>query len=129
MMHQEAEVLYADAFNQYEAGRFQEAVEAFRHLCFLHPFEAKFWFGLAASLQESRSYPEALEAWAVTALLNPKAPHPHFHAAECYFSLQNREEALTALDEAAMKVGNDVDLEEKIAFLRQQWRSEACLSP
>lgn len=118
----DVEPFYTDAFAQYEAGKFTEAIEAFRLLCYRHPLEGRFWFGLAASLQESRKYEEALQAWAVAAVLKRRDPYPHFHAAECYFSLQNLEDGAKALDEAAEKSNENLDLKEKIALLREQWK-------
>ena len=119
----EAEPFYADAFAQYESGRFEDAIEAFRLLCFQYPLEGKYWFGLAASLQEGKQYNDALQAWAVASVIKQTDPYPHFHAAECYFSLQNLDEALMALDAASEHAGQNEDLQEKIALLRQQWRS------
>jgi type III secretion system low calcium response chaperone LcrH/SycD len=115
------ELFYADAFAQYQAGNVSEAIEAFRLLCTRHPLEGKFWFGFAASLQENGNYDEALHAWAVTTLLKPSDPYPHFHAAECYLSLQNLEEATLALDEVSKLVDTENPLYEKIALLREQW--------
>jgi len=111
--------IYADAFAQYEADNFLEAIDSFRLLCAHEPLEGKFWFGLAASLQEAKDYDGALQAWAVTSLLKPSDPYPHFHAAECYLSLQNPTEAAKALNEAAPRA--DAPLEEKITLLREQW--------
>ncbi|MBI3508435.1 MAG: tetratricopeptide repeat protein [Chlamydiia bacterium] len=114
------ELIYADAFAQYEAGRLADATESFRLLCYQHPLEGKFWFGLAASLQESRSYLDALQAWAVASILQTTDPYPHFHAAECYLSLQNKEDAALALQQAEQRTPNE-PLREKIALLREQW--------
>lgn len=119
------EPFYADAFAQYEAGQMQTAIESFRFLCYKHPLEGRFWFGLAASLQENKEYETALEAWAVTSVLKQEDPYPHFHAAECYFSLLNIQDALIALDKASERVKEDVNLEEKIALLRKQWERTA----
>lgn len=118
----DAESLYADAFAQYEAGRWEDAIEVFRSLCFHHPLEGRFWFGLAASLQESGQYEGALQAWAVSSILNRSDPYPHFHAAECYISLQNLNDASIAFDQALERSAENLDLKEKIALLRDQWR-------
>ena len=117
----DAESFYEHAFSQYEAGQLDAAIETFRILCTRDPLEGKFWFGLAATLQEKRTYDEAIQAWAVTAVLKTTDPYPHFHAAECYFSQRNLEDATLALDEAARRLGEDDPLQEKVAFLRDQW--------
>lgn len=112
-------MIYTDAFFQYQSGNYAEAIDAFRLLCTHEPLEGKFWFGLAASLQESKDYEQALQAWAVTSLLKPNDPYPHFHAAECYLSLANLADATKALDEAASRA--NTSLQEKITLLREQW--------
>lgn len=126
----DAESIYAYAFGHYEAGNLTQAAESFRLLCFQHPFEGKFWFGLAATLQESKSYPLALEAWAVAAILKPSDPFPHFHAAECYFSLNNLQEASLALEEAELRSTQENPLQDKISLLRELWnlnKESVCL--
>lgn len=99
----EAELFYSYAFAHYQSGHSKEAIEAFHVLCARRPLESRFWFGLGASLQEERKYQDALHAWAMTALLNPDDPYPHFHAAECYLSLNLPQDAEKAFQEARLR--------------------------
>ncbi len=68
---------------------------------------------------------DALHAWAMAALLKKEDPYPHFHAAECCFSLGHYEDAVKALREASSKLENNHPLGEKIALLKEQWRITA----
>ena len=117
----EVEEFYAYAFAQYESGNWGEAADVFRVLCTRRPFEGRFWFGLGAALQGAESYPDALQAWAMAALLLEGDPYPHFHAAECYFSLREIGEASNALFQAERRVEENHSLAEKIKLLREQW--------
>jgi type III secretion system low calcium response chaperone LcrH/SycD len=91
-------IFYAQGFALYEAGRFEEAAQYFSVLCTNYPIEKRFWFGLSASLQEQREWNRALLAWAMVVVLDSNDPYPHFHAAECAFSLGQMDDALRALE-------------------------------
>ncbi len=121
----EAESFYLAAYSHYQSGHWTEAADVFRLLCTRRPLDPRFWFGLGASLQEGGSYFDALHAWAMASLLKKEDPYPHFHAAECYFSLGDAQEAAKALDEAFIKIETNHPLGEKIALLKDQWRGIA----
>lgn len=121
LSEESVEQFYAYGFAQYNSGNWDEAAKLFQVLCSKRPLEARFWFALGATLQEAGSYLEALHSWAMAALLKKEDPYPHFHAAECYFSLKNTKEALQALKEAEIKITKEHPLEEKIMVLKQQW--------
>lgn len=117
------EELYAYGFAQYNGGNWSESANIFRLLCTKKPLEARFWFGLAAALQEALLYSEALHCWAMVALLRENDPTGHFHAAECYFSLNEPEEGLKALRRADLEAGEKpCPLKEKIKLLQEQWK-------
>jgi type III secretion system low calcium response chaperone LcrH/SycD len=120
----EVESFYAYAFAQYGSGNWKEAADVFRVLCTRRPLESRFWFGLGATLQEAGSYQDALHAWAMAALLEKDDPYPHFHAAECCFSLQLSQDASLALKESEKRIEPQSahPLRPKITLLRQQWR-------
>ncbi len=118
------EQFYAYGFAQYGTGNWGEAADVFRVLCTRRPLEPRFWFGLGATLQEAGSYQDALYAWAMAALLKKEDPFPHFHAAECCFSLRMKEDAAKALIESELRIPKEEDhpLKVKINLLKQQWR-------
>jgi len=116
-----AEHFYAFAFAQYQNGDLMLAHDAFHVLCARRPFEARFWFGLGAVLQEKKDYQAAMRAWAMAALLDRENPYPHFHAAECACSVQNLEDARLALREAEVRMPDGHSLKERIPLLREAW--------
>jgi type III secretion system low calcium response chaperone LcrH/SycD len=124
LSEEETEKFYAYGFAQYGSGNWAEAADAFRLLCTRRPLEPKFWFALGATLQEAGRYEDALHSWAMAALLKKEDPYPHFHAAECCFSLQMAEDASKALAESESRLGAEFahPLKDKIGLLRQQWR-------
>jgi type III secretion system low calcium response chaperone LcrH/SycD len=121
---EEVEKFYAYGFAQYGSGNWADAVDVFRVLCTRRPFEARFWFALGATLQESGSYKEALHSWAMAALLKKEDPYPHFHAAECCLSLQMTDDAAMALQESSLRLKGEFGhpLTNKIGILKEQWR-------
>jgi type III secretion system low calcium response chaperone LcrH/SycD len=108
---------YAIAFGLYEKGDYRSASQLFTQLVLTDPFSEHYWEGLASSKQMSREYLAALHAWSLVALLKEGDPLPHFHAAECLLSLDDKEEALKALD-AALGFCRDECLNEKINLLK-----------
>ena len=113
------EDIYALGYSSYTAGNFAQAVQLFTTLVLKNPFEGKFWRGLASAQQMETKYREALQAWALVAMLDDADPLPHFHAAECLTSLNERADAAKALDmaEKRLKVGSE-NLRQKIQLLR-----------
>jgi type III secretion system low calcium response chaperone LcrH/SycD len=122
LSEEEVERFYAYGYAQYGSGNWGGAVDVFRVLCTRRPLEPRFWFALGATLQEAGSYDEALHSWAMAALLKAEDPYPHFHAAECCFSLRKSLDGARALAESEMRTPADHPLKEKIGLLRQQWR-------
>lgn len=97
---EEQEAVYAAGYSFYESAHFEKAAGLFTHLIFSHPFDSRYWRGLASSKQMLREYKEALHAWAIVCLLDEKDPFPHFHAAESLYQMGQQEEALKALASA-----------------------------
>lgn len=115
-LEKEREV-YALAFGHYEKGDYRGAAQLFTQLVLTNPFSEHHWQGLASSKQMARDYRAALHAWSLAALLNEGDPKPHFHAAECFLSLDEKEDAAKALD-VALSCCNDERLREKIHLLK-----------
>ncbi len=109
---------YATAFGLYEKGDYRGAAQLFTQLVLTDPYSEHYWRGLASSKQMAQDYLAAVHAWAMLALLKEKDPLPHFHAAECFLSLDEKEEALKALDAALELTGKNEHLREKINLLK-----------
>lgn len=126
----EMEEIYSEAYRLYEEDVYLESSIAFRWLVLLNPYVAKYWKGLAASLQLLEKYEKALHGYAMAALLDADNPYPHFHAYECYDALNNTEDADKALDLAYQRtLSKEIyrDLQEEIVSLKKS-RGYLCLS-
>ena len=103
------DTIYSLAYSLYGTGDYGQAKEI---------FQKKYWMGLGACWQLEKSYEEALKAWSMVALLDDTDPTPHFHATQCYFYMEEREEGLKALQAAKKRIGYaSGDIEEKIKGL------------
>jgi type III secretion system low calcium response chaperone LcrH/SycD len=109
---------YATAFGLYESEDYRGAAQLFTQLVLTDPYSEHYWRGLASSKHMAKEYQAALHAWSMVALLNEKDPMPHFHAAECCLSLDDKEDALKALDAALDLCGEDESMREKINLLK-----------
>lgn len=122
LSQEEQNVLYATAYKLYTDGNYETAADLFTQLVLSAPFNHDFWKGLASSEQMKKEYTASLHAWCMVVLLNDKDPFPHFHAAECYLSQDNAEEANKALNAAEKLLNLATDegklLAEKISLLK-----------
>ncbi len=116
---EEQDHLYAVGFGSYSQGNYAQASSLFTTLVTANPFDERFWRGLASSKQMEKKYQEALRAWSLVALLCDKDPLPHFHAAECLMSLDEKSDALKALKMAQELSLTNGDLQTKIELLRE----------
>jgi type III secretion system low calcium response chaperone LcrH/SycD len=118
---EEQKTLYVSAFTFYQQKNYALAEPLFSQLCVSNPLAESFWRGLASSLQMLSRFKEALNAWCIVALLKENDPSPHFHAAECFFLLKEKEETRKALVQAEKRLHNAEDqetLKENIALLK-----------
>jgi type III secretion system low calcium response chaperone LcrH/SycD len=111
--------LYSLAYAHYESGHYDDAADLFTQLTLLDPQESLYWQGLASARQMGQKYQAALYAWGFAAYLSEEDPLPHFHAAECYISLEKKEEATKALEAAARLVTDDIVLQNRIGLLKE----------
>ncbi|MBS0630172.1 MAG: hypothetical protein JSS30_08145 [Verrucomicrobia bacterium] len=116
----EREMVYAAAYGMYEVGDYEKSANLFELLVLNDPHELRFWQGLASSRQMNRQYQSALHAWSIVCLLGGHQPQSHFHAAECYLSIGDLEQAGKALNCAKFHLKkNSSDLSNKIEELRK----------
>ena len=115
---EEKETFYAAAYGFYQTGDYEKSEQFFTHLVLNDPFEKRFWKGVASARQMQKKYQEALHSWSVLCIFDPKDPQPHFHAAECLVSLNQKEEAQKALHCSERLIGEAHPLKEKILELK-----------
>jgi len=101
---EQMELFYAEAYRFYLHHQLEDADFCFRFLVLFDPWVKKYWMGLAACQQRSNKYEKALHSYAITTLLSPDDPYPHFYAYQCYEALQQKEDARKALTLAYERV-------------------------
>ncbi|HEY2811304.1 MAG TPA: SycD/LcrH family type III secretion system chaperone [Rhabdochlamydiaceae bacterium] len=119
--------IYTCGYQLYETGNYERATQFFTKLISCNPFMEKYWHALASSLQMQKNYRGAVKAWSLVALFAGDDPMPHFHAAECLFSLREKEEALHALraaEELAIQNDHYFVLRDKIHVLKEAHGNE-----
>ncbi len=119
------ECLYGVAYTYYNQGKFTEGEQLFRLLVLVDPLKKKYWMGLAGSQHLNEHFDDALQSYAMAGLLEGGGdPYPHFHAADCYVSLENYPEAIKALDAAVACLNEGTDdpqLRQRIGYLHNAW--------
>ena len=126
LSQEDVELLYAMAFGLYEGGDYTGAKPLFRQLVVSKPLTQKHWVGLASTLQMEKNYEEALTAWSMAALMERNDPSPHFHAAECLFSMGQTDEARKALNEVKKRT-EEKELLGKVSTLEEAWEIPSSL--
>ncbi|MGE7956985.1 SycD/LcrH family type III secretion system chaperone [Pseudomonas sp. NPDC089530] len=81
------EQLYSLAFNQYQAGKWDDAHKIFQSLCMLDHYDVRFFLGLGACRQAMGQFEQALQSFSYGALIDINEPRFPFHAGECHLQL------------------------------------------
>jgi type III secretion system low calcium response chaperone LcrH/SycD len=91
------EALYAIGHNQYTVGDHPRAIETFRLLMMLNPWDRRFPMALGAAHQMVGKFEKALESYMAAIMLDMMDPIAMFHAAECMVALGQIEGAHEAM--------------------------------
>ncbi len=91
---------YANGYEFYQEGRYDEASEAFTSLTILNPYEPKYWFALGAARQFDGDAAEALQAFLLSSAIDEENPNPLLQAARCADELGRTGETFKLLDQA-----------------------------
>lgn len=84
---------YATGYTLFSEQRFDEAAEVFSYLAALNPVVKIYWFSLATAQLRAGSWEMALTSLAMTSILDPHDPEPHYYAGLCNVSLERIEQA------------------------------------
>ncbi|MBA3957656.1 MAG: tetratricopeptide repeat protein [Parachlamydiaceae bacterium] len=126
---EQIEELYALGHQQYEKGKYEEAIQTFSLLMQQREDDPRHWLGLAASYQMNKEYAAAIIIYAFLTELNPENPFIHFYAAECLFGMGNAENGLKALDECERLAKENekefAPLLAQVDLLRTAWKPPA----
>ncbi len=100
------EQLYALAYEQYQAGKWQEAQKLFQMLCILDHYDARFYLGLGACRQANGEWEQAIQSYSYGALLDMKDARFPFYAAECHLHMDALDAAESGF-QAAQALGRE----------------------
>jgi tetratricopeptide (TPR) repeat protein len=93
----------------------------------LDPTCGKYRFGLASSYHKNKRYEEAAAQYFATAMIDQLNPLPHFHAADCFLQMNEKESAIFALEGAISRSKNDLQFEkmrERAIAMQQRLKEE-----
>lgn len=101
------EMIYAYAYNLFQAGQYKKASEAYRVLIFLNAKEAKFYQALAACLHREKEYLEAASYYIAATVINKEDPMPFYHAHDCFLKSNNVPGAILMLKMMLKTIGDN----------------------
>lgn len=106
---QMVEGIYGQAYQLYQTGRYNDAIQLFRLLIMINSTEPKYAFGLAACFHMMKEYKIAAETYSICALIDIQSPVPHYHASDCYLQMKDNISALVALELAVKRAGQKTE--------------------
>lgn len=77
------EFLYSNAYEQYKAGRYEDAAAAFKDLIYLNIKDYRFVMGLGSCLHRLKKYQDAVIRYVIAATIEPKNPYPFYYSIDC----------------------------------------------
>ncbi len=115
------DVLYATAYEHITTGKFQEGEKLLYSLVLLEPESTKYWKALAFAQQKQGIYQEACATYSIVSSLKPDDPEPYLRAAECFFSMGERDSGFKGLHEAEKRIQHSPALAGELALLKNVW--------
>lgn len=106
--NQTIQALSQDAYQQYNSGKYNEALHLFSILA-VADGSYPYLFGMAACNHMMKEYRKAADAYMKCALLEPKDPTPYYHAADCYLHLNEIVSAMIALQMVVNRIGENAE--------------------
>jgi type III secretion system low calcium response chaperone LcrH/SycD len=93
---QSMEVIYMVAYNQFNAGKYDEAEKVFQLLSVMNHFDPRFWTGLGASREMQKKFDEAIKAYAYLTILDLENPTPALLTGKCNLAAGRQADAESA---------------------------------
>lgn len=78
--------------------KISESSQAFLFLVFLNSSRYDYWLGLGSARQLQGDYEGAIDAFEMSAMIQPIHPVPYFYLSKCLFSMHDRIHALQAIE-------------------------------
>ena len=98
LSRQQVESLYGLGYQLYEAQCYREAGDLFRLLCLFESRVAHHWIALGGAYQHSNHHDNALAAFTMACLLDPRNPEPRFYTAHTLVDLHDLPLALQSIN-------------------------------
>ena len=92
------EAVYAVAYNEFQANRFEEAHRLFVFLTMFDHLNYKYWMALGACRFGAKSYGAAAAAYGMAGMIEDADPVPPLRAADCYLADGDVDTATEALE-------------------------------
>ncbi len=96
----ELEALYSLAYGRLMAKSYKDAETLFQMLCLYNHLEFKYWLGYAIALKELGKLEDAVQAFSISALMEPEHPVSALQSGICLLKLKRIKEAKEALEVA-----------------------------
>lgn len=101
------------ACNMLKEKKIQESLQTFLFLLFLNSNRYDYWLGLGSANLLQGNYEGAIDAFEMSAMMQPINPIPYFYLSKCLFSMHDRINALQAI-ELALEYSKENDEFEEI---------------
>lgn len=93
------DVIYRHGYNQFQAGKYQEALKVFNFLREMDVSDIRYSFAIAACHQYAKDYFNAATNYMVCNYLDPHNPIPFFHLFDCFMKADSPLPALYAIQQ------------------------------
>ncbi|PJE78873.1 Chaperone protein IpgC [invertebrate metagenome] len=91
------DMLYRQAYAQYQGGQLKAALTSFRYLCLTDSHNARSFIGLGATLMKTGHFDRAAAAFSCAYRLDNTDPQPALGMVECFLALKSYKLAQQAL--------------------------------
>ena len=104
------DALYLMAFKLYEAKKAEEALHCFKLMTLLDWCDKRAWLGCAACFERIKNYTAAIGCYKAATIADNHDPMPLLRTFHCYLEIQDKENALKALETAIQVAERQADL-------------------
>lgn len=100
------ENMYRQAYQLYNTGKYNEAIDMFRSLVMLNSLEFKYILGLAACFHRLGDYDDAIKTYTMCSVIDPNDPLPYYHSSDCFLQQQDTLSAIVCLKRSVQTAGD-----------------------
>lgn len=101
------EAIYAIAYNEFQASKFESAERLFLFLCTFDHLNHKYWMALGACRFGNQAFTDAATAYVIAGLNDDKDPTAPLRAADCYLASGDVSTAIETLKHGIKLCGDN----------------------